>query len=235
MPRSQHSDSQYLASQYAESFIDPDILQSDDFLDFPSQAGRTTTSFSDYSLPPIRHRDTVRAPESLRRVGKHLQKHWILFNDNLTDPDMESSRNSFVEWWLKTEFGEKEDLQKSIQWQSKQKTSDVWGCFDQVAHEKTGEPKVMCRRCQAVLVHPSHRRAGTSPMKIHMKSIICAKPSGSKKQGIDQLLQNMVCLSLRARPSKLGSFTYTSYIFSRIRRYLPHSISLPFNKRFLNL
>jgi hypothetical protein len=93
-----------------------DILQSDDFLDFLSQAGRTTTSFSDYSLPPIRHYYTIRAPESLRRVSKHLQKHWILFNDNLTDPDMESSRKSFVEWWLKTESGEKEDLQTSIQW-----------------------------------------------------------------------------------------------------------------------
>jgi hypothetical protein len=96
MPRSQHLDSQYLESQYTESFIDPDILQSDDFLDFLSQVGRTTTSFSDYSLPPIRYRYTVRAPESLRRVGKHLQKHWILFNDNLTDPVMDSSRKSLL-------------------------------------------------------------------------------------------------------------------------------------------
>jgi hypothetical protein len=195
MSQSQHSDSQYLASQYAESFIDPDILQPDGFLDFPSQAGSTSTPLSDYSLPPIRHR-TVRAPESLRRVGKHLQKHYVLFNNNPTDPDMESSRKQFIEWWLKTEFGEKKDLQKSIQWESKQKTSDVWDCFDQVAHEKTGEPKVMCRRCQAILVHPSHRRAGTSPMKIHMKSITCAKPPVLKKQGIDQLLRDMVSLPL---------------------------------------
>ncbi|KAJ6088403.1 hypothetical protein N7486_009664, partial [Penicillium sp. IBT 16267x] len=139
---------------------------------------RTIPSFSDYSLPPIRRRDTIRAPESLRRVGKHLQKHWILFNDNVTDPDIESYRKRFIEWWLKIEFGEKEDLQ------NKQKTSDVWDCFDQVAHKKTGEPKVMCRRCQAVLIHLSHRRAGTSPMKIYMKSIICTKPSGLRKQGI---------------------------------------------------
>ncbi|KAJ5636528.1 uncharacterized protein N7484_009841 [Penicillium longicatenatum] len=84
MPRSQHSDSQYLASPYAESCIDPDILQPDDFLNFPNQAGRTATSFSDYSLPPTRHRYTILALESLRRVRKHLQKHWILFNDKLT-------------------------------------------------------------------------------------------------------------------------------------------------------
>lgn len=202
MPRSQYSESQYSVSQHAESFLDPDILQSDDFFDFSSQAGQTTTSFSEHSLPPIRPHFTVSAPESLHRVGKHLQKHWILFNDNIIDPNMEISRKSFVEWWLKTEFGEKEDLQKSIQWQSKQKTSNVWDCFDQVAHEKTGEPKVMCKRCLAVLAHPSHRRAGTSPMKIHLRGITCAKPSGSKKQSIDQLLQNMVCLS-----SDLGSLS----------------------------
>lgn len=95
MSQSQHSDSQYPASQYAESFIDPDILQSDDFLDFPSQVGGTSTPLSDYSLPPARHR-TVRAPESLRRVGKHLQKHYILFNNNPTDPKIESSRKKLL-------------------------------------------------------------------------------------------------------------------------------------------
>lgn len=109
---------------------------------------------------------------------------------------MESSRKKFIEWWLKTEYGEKKDLQKSIQWESKQKSSDIWDCFDPVAHEKTGGPKVMCRRGQAILVHPSHRRAGTSPMKIHMKSTTYAKPPVLKKQGIDQLLRDMVGLSL---------------------------------------
>ena len=235
MSQSQRSESQYLVSQHDESLIDPDILQSDDFLDFSSQAGPTVASFSECSLPPIRSVFTIRAPQSLRRVGKHLQKYWILFNEDITDHNMETSRKSFVEWWLKTEFGKKESLQKSIQWQGKHKTSNVWDHFDQVAHEKTGEPKVMCRHCQTVLIHPSYRRAGTSPMKTHLKSTACVKPSGSKKQDISQLLQNMVCLSLYSRLSKLVYLTYTLYIFSRIHKYLLRLISLPFNKRFLNL
>lgn len=37
---------------------------------------------------------------------------------------------------------------------------------------------------------------GTSLMKIHMKSIICAKPPALKKRGIDQLLRDMVSLPL---------------------------------------
>jgi hypothetical protein len=74
---------------------------------------------------------------------------------------MENSRIQFVKWWLKTEFGSKKETQDTIHWDGKKK-SDLWESFEQVAHEKTGEPKVMCKRCQTILVHPHHRRAGSS-------------------------------------------------------------------------
>ena len=54
----------------------------------------------------------------------------------------------------------------------------------------------MYRRCQAILIYPSHRRAGTSLMKIHIKSIICAKPPVLKKQGINQLPRDIVSIPL---------------------------------------
>lgn len=197
MSQSQASESQCEAFQYAESFTDPDLLQSDDFPDIlSSQITTDSTPLSDFSLPPR----YTRAPNSLERVGKPLQQFYILYNNTPEDPKMETSRRDFVEWWLKTEYGLKQDLQKSIKWDSDQKKSEVWLSFDQVAHGKTGEPKVMCKRCQNVIIHPGHRRAGCSPMKAHLNSNICIKPRKLKRQGIDQLLRDSVILQLPLLP-----------------------------------
>lgn len=108
---------------------------------------------------------------------------------------MDESRKYFVEWWLMTEFGAKKELQKSVHWDSHLKKSDVWESFDQVANAKTGQPKVMCKRCQNVIVHPGVNRAGPSPMKAHLTSAGCVKPRKTAKQGINQLLREMVGLS----------------------------------------
>lgn len=178
--------SQSQASFYPESLIDPD-LQSDDTPDLPSsQPTVTSIPGSDFTLP----RRYPRAPDSLERVGPTLRKFWILYN---SDPKMEHSRNQFVEWWLKTEFGSNPGIQDTIHWDGKKK-SDLWESFEQVAHDKTGEPKVMCKRCHAILVHPHYRRAGSSPMKAHLKSGAClSKP---KRRGIDQLIRDSVSLKL---------------------------------------
>ncbi|KAJ5580904.1 hypothetical protein N7450_007205, partial [Penicillium hetheringtonii] len=121
-----------------------------------------------------------------------------------------------------TEFSEKNNLQKSIQWQSKQKISDIWDYFDQIAYKKTDEPKIMCRCCQAVLVYPSHHRAEISPMKIYMKSIIYAKSSGSKKQNIDQLLQNIISSLFEQSTfqQKILEFITTARLPFRITEYI---------------
>ncbi|KAJ5982330.1 hypothetical protein N7451_012430 [Penicillium sp. IBT 35674x] len=106
---------------------------------------------------------------------------------------MDTSRTQFVEWWLTTEFGQKKDLRRTINWDSDQKKSAAWSSFDQVAHSKTGEPKVMCKRCRAVIIHPGDKRSGPSPMKNHLTSAQCAKPQfqNTSKQSIDKLLRNM--------------------------------------------
>lgn len=72
-----------------------------------------------------------------------------------------------------------------LKWDSDNKKSGVWPSFDQVAHERTGKPKVMCKRCHTVIVHPGHRRAGCSPMRAHLHSTVCIKSRSLKKQGID--------------------------------------------------
>jgi hypothetical protein len=192
MSYSQASEGQYTTSQYADSLIDPDILQSDDFLDATSShiTGQSTP-FSEF-LPPSRY---PRAPESLTRiVCKFRQQTYILYNSDKSDRIMDEPRKHFVEWLLMTEFGAKKELQKSVYWDSSLKKSDVWESFDQVANMKTGEPKVMCKCCQNVIVHPGVNRAGPSPMKAHFTSAVCVKPRKTVKKGINHLLREMVSL-----------------------------------------
>lgn len=192
MSQSQVSESQYNTSQFAESFIDPDFLQSDDFLELPtSEITRPSISISDVCSPREKR---PCAPTSLECVGKPFQRFYILYPSDEQDPQMEASRRQFVHWWLDTEYGQKPELPKSIKWASELKKSDTWLSFDQVAHERTGEPKVMCKRCQNVIIHPGHRRAGLSPMRAHLSSSVCTKPRPLKKQGIDQLIRNSVSI-----------------------------------------
>ncbi|KAL4971161.1 hypothetical protein BDW66DRAFT_155945 [Aspergillus desertorum] len=56
--------------------------------------------------------------------------------------------------YRQTDFGLKE-LHDTIHWDGK-KSSSYWDQFDQVTDEKTGQPKVMCKRCFSVLVHILH-------------------------------------------------------------------------------
>lgn len=102
---------------------------------------------------------------------------------------MESSRQQFVEWWLKTGFGSQREVREHLHWDGKKK-SDLWESFEQVAHEKTGEPKVMCKRCFTVLTHPNHKRGGTSALKAHLQGGACRLDR--KRRGIDQLIRDAV-------------------------------------------
>jgi hypothetical protein len=186
--------SQSQASFYSDSLLDPDLPQSDDLPDLPRrQPTAASIPPSDFTLP-LQY--SPQAPDSLERVGPIFRKFWILYSSN---PEMEYSRNQFVEWWLKTRFGSKKDGREHLHWDGKKK-SDLWESFEQVAHEKTGEPKVMCKRCQNVIVHLGHRRAGCSPIKAHLNSNICIKPRKLKRQGIDQLLRDLVSLQLPLVP-----------------------------------
>ena len=78
MSQSQVSDSQYEASHYADSFIDPELLQSDDLTDVLGSETPTSTHFSDLSLPPQYHHTL----DWLECVSKPLQQHYILYNSD---------------------------------------------------------------------------------------------------------------------------------------------------------
>lgn len=185
MAYSQASQSQY--SLYAESDIQLNsdlLLQPDDFPSLSYNQPTTSEPATDWSKS-----SETTAPPSLLRVGPYLQRYWVLFS---ADPAMEidTSRKDFVKWWLNTDFGSRPSVKASVTWEGKKK-SEVWDHFHQVAHERTGEPKVMCKNCFCTLVHPQYQRAGSSPMKGHLKTTSCrSKPVSGKR--IDQLIQQMV-------------------------------------------
>lgn len=174
--------SQNQQSQFSDSFYDSDFLQSDIIQPFSdSQQTILSAPDSDFTFPPPR----PRAPDTLARVGPKFRQNWILYSN--------MAKTDFVEWWLKTDFGSKREVRNTIHWDGR-KSSKCWEQFEQVAHEKTGEPKVMCKRCHNILVHPHHRRAGSSPMQAHLKGSGC-RSLIPRKQGVDQLLQDSVRLS----------------------------------------
>jgi hypothetical protein len=192
--------SQPQASFYAESYIDPDILQPDD-LDIPSSQPTLTSIPTSHLTHPLQ---SFLAPTSLTRVGPRLRKCWVLFD---TDLEMEQSRHQFVQWWLTTGFGLDPQYRDGIKW-GKKKISDVWKQFEQVANERTGEPKVMCKHCFTVLTHPNTKRTGTSTLITHLKGGTCRKDKKPKGIPIDQMVRDSV--SSRAKissPLGINGFT----------------------------
>lgn len=167
-------------SFYSDSLIDPNLVQSDDLSDLPGSQP-TVTSIPFTPLPQVSY-----APKSLERVGSTLRKFWVFY---ASESEMEDSRKQFVEWWLTTTFGSNPECRNTLHWDGK-KTSVLWEHFEQVAHEKTGEPKVMCKRCFTTLTHPGHKRTGTSALKAHLKGGTCRLET--KRRGIDQLIRDSV-------------------------------------------
>jgi arylamine N-acetyltransferase len=131
------------------------------------------SSFTRPSQPPS-------LPDTLQRVGPDKRKAFVLYSD--------MSKNQFVDWWLTTDFGK----QKRIHWDGRH-SSQSWQCFDQVAHMTTGEPKVMCNRCAAILDHPQNSRHGTSTMNKHTNGVNCRR-SAATQPNIKQLLRDAVSI-----------------------------------------
>lgn len=138
----------YLSSDPIQSFT-PDL----------SYRQQTNTSAPLFEVP-----QPISGPDSLRRVGPDRKKFYVLYNDML--------KERFIAWWLQTQYATVEGNDKRITWKSKH-SSEVWDNFDQVAHQLTGEAKVMCRRCGKVLPHPQEKGDGTNSMKRHLGSNSC--------------------------------------------------------------
>jgi hypothetical protein len=140
------------------------------------------TGFLRPTIPPL-------IPSVLTRVGPDRRKAFVLY-DKMTHSD-------WVDWWLQTDFGR----ESKINWDSTRHT-EIWEQFDQVAHGVDGAPKVMCRRCGAILEHPyivnpkskgkKIQYHGTSTMTRHVTTNACLKSEEGKKAQITRFLKKGV-------------------------------------------
>lgn len=186
---------------------------SDNLLNFPSDDPQLFTpeaSFSRQTVESVYDSDFIRPPQppvipdTLQRVGPHRRKAYILYS--------EMSKDDFVSWWLKTDFGRKQRMR----WDGKHQ-SDSWKHFSQVADVKTGEPKVMCNRCSKILDHPQSSRHGTSTMNKHLSGINCRNSvsRAATQPGIQRLMRDTV-----------WNFNHNSSNTTVLTFYLPRLIKL---------
>lgn len=131
------------------------------------------------------------APESLERTGLAFQKFWVRY---ASGPENGGARQLFLDWWLTTDFGKSPDSPGAKLWTGK-KTSESWKDFEQVAHEKTGNPKVFCARCSSMLTHPGYKRSGTASLKNHREKGGCRTDIRKQKKGIEQMIRDSVSSS----------------------------------------
>jgi hypothetical protein len=133
--------------------------------------------------------------ERFQRVGPGWRGQFFLY-DGMNHSD-------WVDWWLETDYGSN----NKITWESQHgSASETWKQFEQVAHTGTGSPKVMCKRCDAILEHPYATkkdangrvgRHGTTTITRHLQTLTCQKATGVRQQrgGLKGFLHS-VCKSL---------------------------------------
>ena len=146
----------------------------------PSGSQQTLHSASDSVF--VRPQPPPSIPDTLQRVGPTKTKGYVLYT--------EMSRDAFIEWWLKTDFGR----QKRINWDGRHQAG-CWKHFEQVADGKTGKPNVMSIQCNKILDHPANSHFGTSTMNRHIKGVNCRK-SLTKRPNIKHLMENAVRIDL---------------------------------------
>jgi hypothetical protein len=210
-----------LSDAYASSTYELDLL---DNLTLPAPEDSTTDpSYSQQTLAsipcssPSQPLQPPSFPSFLQRVGPDRRKPYFLYSH--------MSKDQFVAWWLTTDFGK----QKRIHWDGRH-SSQCWEYFDQVADMTTGEPKVMCNRCAAILEHPQNSRHGTSTMNKHTRGINCRR-SASKKPNIQQLIRNAVS-PIAARIYSASSLNSVLYRPDTLLSLLPNSPRTPGKRSF---
>ncbi|KAJ5557827.1 hypothetical protein N7513_003413 [Penicillium frequentans] len=179
-PFSQSSDAGPSHLGYGDHLYDLTYLPSD-----PIQIFTPTFSQQTHvSAPPSEFPQSTTGLDSLQRVGPDRKKVYVLYDD--------MSKEQFISWWFQTQYATMENNDKKINWQSK-RSAEVWDKFHQVAHQVTGDPQVMCRRCAKILPHPQKKGDGTNSMKRHLESNACRRVASNPRQqlGIQQSLEFM--------------------------------------------
>jgi hypothetical protein len=91
----------------------------------------------------------------------------------------ENKKDLFNSWWDNTSakqlIASSDKKFHHPQWNNRLRTSATWKQFHQVAEHPSGTPKIICKICDTVLLHPTYTSHGTQGMNRHATSIQCKK------------------------------------------------------------
>lgn len=87
--------------------------------------------------------------------------------------------DAFETWWKETQwFQTNQANRKSVPNWGSSKNAANWDHFEEGALRSTGEPKIICKRCDKVIAHTF--RIGTSAMSSHIQTAGCMKVAKGK-------------------------------------------------------
>ena len=130
------------------------------------------SQFSSYlpSSPPLLS-SSLSSPPSLPAQIQVIQishKQYAIFEI--------ATQQSFFEWWFQTLQGRG----KSQAILRKRSRSEDWESYLQAANTHTGEVKLVCKRCKALLKHPRFARTSTTGLHTHLLSQACRGQSSQE-------------------------------------------------------
>lgn len=158
-----------LASSFTEDFNESESQSQNPSFLSRSQFSSYLPSSSPPLLPPL-----PSIPSNIQILHLSHEKYAIFET---------ATQQSFFEWWSQTLQGKG----KSQTILRKRSRSDDWEAYLQAANIQTGEIKLVCKRCKALLKHPKFAKTSTTGLHTHLLSQSCRGQS-SQETGIREAL-----------------------------------------------
>ena len=132
------------------------------------------SSFSEVGETSARSSLNYPLPETLSR--HHIHKTLILWPEDDEDPTISEQQSNFLNWWklsaaAKAIANKEEKYKIQMHWGSVK--GNLSSHFIEAAAVNNGLPKLICKRCNAVMVNPRPRNQGNQGMKTHLQSKQC--------------------------------------------------------------
>jgi hypothetical protein len=130
----------------------------------------------------------VPVPSALQTVNVGSQCY-VIYDENKKD--------IFNNWWDNTSAKQLIAADKKFhhpQWSNRLRTSTAWKQFHQAAQNPSGTPKIICKICDTVLLHPTYTSHGTQGMNRHATSTQCKQ--ARKRNPSNDIVSAMVSTAM---------------------------------------
>ena len=128
-------------------------------------------------------------PETLRR--HHKINGLVLWPHDDEDPTIGEQQKSFLKWWNLSAAAiaianKKGKFKIQMRWGSI--NGELGSNFSEAATVRDGQPKLICKRCDTVIVNPRPSNQGNQGMKHHLESKQCLAAATKEKGNAENRL-----------------------------------------------